>query len=232
MQVIFAIVILVISFALGQIVANSRYTSHMEEFLQNFVNRSAESVEPEDFTQIKIIAYEKALFYERLIEESMLEDGMVVVRGEKGEAKHMCDSLLFSSLRYVALQKLGLDKRAARAWESIQQSQSNGEWFRHPQCVKLGTSRDMMLGILAAFSQDPPDKREILLDMIKYISENNGFFSTGPVDVSFLLPGVETSTGPVLKKPVQLMSHSCYLGLQICLGFMLRVTILSIIRFQ
>ena len=53
-------------------------------------------------------ARDKAILYNELIKRGFLDDGMVVNRTSDGTFIDHCDSLLFSSLRYVALSKLGL----------------------------------------------------------------------------------------------------------------------------
>ena len=186
--VLLASLSMVMTFLLGQFIANSRYVSHVERFMRSQVRVSA--IDNSRLTDLEKELFHRAVLYHNLIKENHLEDGMVVARNRFGRAEEICDSLLFSSLRYVALKKLGLDRDASSAWEAISASRDRGHWFRHPKCIKKGTSRDMVLGILAAFTQNPTNKRKILQQMISFISESRGFISHGRIDVSYLLPGV------------------------------------------
>lgn len=190
MPVLFGSIIMIATFTVGQIVANSRYASNMGQALQRVAQARQQDIALNEVNQLRLRVYERALHYDRLIEADMLEEGMVVNRGHDGAARDFCDSLLFSSLRYVALNKLGLTSRAQRAWQAIKQSRDGGQWFRHPRCAGKGTSRDMMLGVLAAFSQDPEQRRQLLMEILDYVERNNGFIGSGRIDVSYLLPGV------------------------------------------
>ena len=114
---------------------------------------------------------------------------MVVNRGGDGTMLDQCDSLLFSSLRFVSLDKLGLEDRAMNAWTAIERSQDQGTWLRHPRCYQ-STSRDMLLGLLMAMTRSPPHYRDHLNRLMQNVTENNGYFGTGPVYVSYLSPGL------------------------------------------
>ena len=114
----------------------------------------------------------------------------MVVNYKEGIVIDQCDSLLFSSLRYVALKKLGFDFAAKKAWSPMLSSSENGEWFRHPKCKHLGTSKDMLLGLLSALSQSPNHHKQAIRDLIKHIEINKGYFSFGPVYLSYLTPTV------------------------------------------
>lgn len=132
---------------------------------------------------------ERASLYIELIEEDFLLDGMVINHDVIRKPLDVCDSLLFTSLYFISLKKLGHHQRADSVWAAIKKSKEGGKWLRHPQCPKPA-SRDMVLGILAAFSQDLPDAKPLLQETLKYIKLHKGFFSHGSVDVSFLTPGV------------------------------------------
>jgi hypothetical protein len=114
---------------------------------------------------------------------------MVVNRKAAGFAVDFCDSLLFSSLRFIALKKLGYESDAKLAWQSIEKSQNQGHWHRHPACRKH-TSRDMIIGVLAALTQKPNNYRSHLTNFLDYMDANKGFVSTGPFYVSLLSPSV------------------------------------------
>ncbi len=131
----------------------------------------------------------KYLRYERLIDNYHLHKGMVVNRGPKGKVKDQCDSLLFSCLRYASLKKMGFQYKAEEAWLSIEKSQNNGHWYRHPDC-RESTSRDMLLGVMVCMSAEPPRKLDHLKNLFSVIDENKGYFGDGPFYVSFLSPGL------------------------------------------
>ena len=86
-------------------------------------------------------AVRRVLLYERLIQKNHLYMGMVVNRDHYGIHRSECDSLLFSSLRFVALKKLGIEDEAWLAWESIKEANDQGKWHRHPKCRRRSTSR-------------------------------------------------------------------------------------------
>lgn len=134
-------------------------------------------------------AISRAKFYNELIERQFLKDGMVVNRSYRGDIIHECDSLLFSSLRYVALNKLEMAEKAKMAWESILLAQKDGKWQRHPTCSHR-LSRDMILGVMAAFSQRPKNYKTLILDLLEYVEENRGYIGDGPFYVSYLSPGL------------------------------------------
>lgn len=170
----------------GQIIANSRLESHQTAIFQFFTSQSATYQMPES---LKWEAQKRAALYQALIEAEQLEDGMIVNRLADGSIADHCDSLLFSSLRYVALKKLHMVKEAQVAWDAISKSQEDGHWLRHPQC-RHTTSRDMLLGVLAAFTQDPPHFRTHIIDLLRYVDANNGYLSDGRFDIAYMLPGV------------------------------------------
>lgn len=142
-----------------------------------------------NYQRIKSSVKEKVKLYVDLIEDDFLLDGMVVGKDLIGNPLDTCDSLLFSSIYYVSLIKLGMHNRATKLWKSIEASQTGGQWRRHPRCIHP-TSRDMVVGILAAFSQNPANTKQHIANILDYISANSGFIGTGRPDVSFLTPGV------------------------------------------
>ena len=144
-----------------------------------------------DGKQIDEALTQKTQIYDYLLRQEHLLDGMVVDRYADGSPANVCDSLLFSSLRYVALEKLGHHAEALRAWKAIERSQDNaGGWFRHPTCAKQSTSRDMLVGLLVALSQKPPGYKSYLKDLLSYIKRHSGYISHGPFHVSLLTPGL------------------------------------------
>lgn len=132
----------------------------------------------------------RARIYADLSQSSHLLDGMVVDRDESGKAIHECDSLLFSSLRYVALTKLGFIDLATPAWEAIKKSRTPAEgWLRHPRCPQTPLSRDMTLGLLVSLSQNPPDAAQMLELTRGDVRRFDGYISNGPFYLSFFSPG-------------------------------------------
>ncbi len=132
----------------------------------------------------------RARIYADLSQSTHLLDGMVVDRDESGKAIHECDSLLFSSLRYVALTKLGFIDLAVPAWEAIKKSRTPADgWLRHPRCPQTPLSRDMTLGLLVSLSQNPPDAAHILEVTRGDVHRFDGYISNGPFYLSFFSPG-------------------------------------------
>lgn len=186
-----ALLVMTLAAVVGQIAANSRSELHQKQLLHRFaISSPVDALSESSKTALR----ERAAKYEQLIEADHLLDGMVVNLNMKtGKPTDVCDSLIFSSLRYIALTKLGWHEQALRAWAAIEKSQENGMWLRHPQCRK-STSRDMILGVLAAFTQNPPHMRNHLVSFISQLENNGGFVSPGRIDVSYLMPGVAEIT--------------------------------------
>ncbi len=132
----------------------------------------------------------RARIYADLSQKTHLLDGMVVDRDSAGGFINQCDSLLFSSLRYVALAKLGFMDLARPAWAAIKQSRTPvGGWIRHPRCSDAPLSRDMTLGLLVALSQNPPDAKQVLALTRNDLKRFDGYISNGPFYISFFSPG-------------------------------------------
>ena len=134
-------------------------------------------------------ALSRAALYDNLIQRDMLLDGMVIHRGANGDPEGVCDSLMFSSLRFYALTKLGFKKSADEAWSRILGSRDGSQWLRHPKCAK-SLSRDMIMGVLVALSADPEGGDAVFRSMLAEIDRNGGFVGDGPFYVSWLSPGV------------------------------------------
>jgi hypothetical protein len=134
-------------------------------------------------------ALSRAALYDALIKRDMLLDGMVVNRGAKREPEGVCDSLLFSSLRFYALERLGFKRSADEAWAGVLGSRSGAQWQRHPRCVK-SLSRDMLMGVLVALKANPENGTSVFRGMLHEIDRQNGFIDDGPIYVSWLSPGV------------------------------------------
>ncbi len=138
--------------------------------------------------------------YEDLLKKAHLAKGMVINRSlSNREEKDLCDSLLFSSIRYASLTRLGRSDDALDAWYFIEQSKLNGMWIRHPKCSRKSLSRDMLTGVLLALLHSPPRAREHLENLVNELDKKSGYFSHGPVYVSYLTPG--------LGKIIRLLSH-------------------------
>lgn len=151
---------------------------------------------------LKLVAEAKARVdvYENQLQEDNLLDGMVVYSQADGGVNHVCDSLLFSSLRFVALKKLGLTQEANNAWKAIRQSKLGSYWIRHPQCSHTPTSRDMVIGLSAAISQTPEDYEKELFSLMNHIRMKKGFVSDSAPYVGYATPS--------LQEALRRMSHS------------------------
>ena len=174
----------------SQIVVNSRILSTENEVLRQWAkaNSHADTVAIMDASKRLM---DRVNLYERMIQKHFLEDGMVVNRTASGKAIDHCDSLLFSSLRYISLKKLGMPEKAEAAWAAIEKSRNeqSGGWMRHPKCDHW-TSRDMIVGLLAALTQLPPNSDVHLDGLVDYVGKNQGYIGEGPFYVSYLSPGL------------------------------------------
>jgi hypothetical protein len=189
---------IVVALVLSAVFLSTEFVVY-SRFLQNstFVLRAwaTEQPDPDAETVQSLVAsaLARAQLYERLQKEAHIVDGMLVNRALDGrmadQMRDQCDSLLFSSLRFVALSKLGLEADAKVAWNAIEASRANGAWLRHPRCPR-STSRDMLIGILIGLAQNPADHVQHLRDLLQIVRERDGFFSDGPVYVSYLTPCV------------------------------------------
>lgn len=142
-----------------------------------------------EWQRLGILAREKALLYDDFIEEG-LDYGMVVGRHADGRPSGECDSLLFSSLRYAALMKLGWQDKAHRAWRGIENAFELDRWVRHPKCRRKSTSRDMIVGLLVAMTQNPPAEVRRLQQLLDIVNKTGGSVDDGPFYVSRLSPGI------------------------------------------
>ena len=174
-------------FLVGQLVVSSRTLTIGSYVFRGWADSIVVDADRRENVVRRIL--EKARTYESQIEESHLLLGMLVNRDQDGNAVDVCDSLLFSSLRFVSLVKLGMTEQANQAWAAIEKSQDNGRWFRHPRC-KTATSRDMILGVLAALTQWPANHEIHLRRLIAAVSRMNGSLDHGPFYVSYLSPGI------------------------------------------
>jgi len=156
--------------------------------------QSSASENPEywhgEWQKLGIQAREKALLYEQWLEEGFLEHGMVVNRHSDGRPSGECDSLLFSSLRYTALMKLGWQDKAYQAWRGLENAFQVGRWVRHPKCRRKSTSRDMIVGLLVAMTQNPPSEVRRLQQLLSIVDSTGGSVDDGPFYVSRLSPGI------------------------------------------
>jgi hypothetical protein len=185
-------------FSFSQLIANSRNLFQSTQMLHAYaLRRSGEvSVNAEN---VFSTTRQRALLYEAEIGRSHLVDGMVVNRGSTGEMLDQCDSLLFSAIRYVSLDKLEWHDKAADAWRAIEGSRDNGAWLRHPRCYR-SISRDMLLGLLLAMTRRPDGYEQHLNHLMNEIDQNGGFFGTGPVYVSYLSPGLARLMAAIAKQ--------------------------------
>lgn len=173
----------------SQLIANSRFLAHSHAAMQQFAH---DGEEPDVAVRAELVAamLHRAHTYEATLERTHLVDGMLVNRDAHGAADDICDSLLFSGLRFAALKKLGFQKEAAIAWTAIEQSRKDGSWVRHPRCSERPTSRDMIMGLLIALSQNPQNERQHVQHLVEQIDRHGGYFSFGPRYVSYLTPTI------------------------------------------
>jgi hypothetical protein len=195
---IFALYVVVTHFVVvSYSLINQKRASHlMAKSLVLESGQSVEGIQPVPFrmTETGQRLAAKAADYAEWSQQTNLEDGMVVDRRADGSATHQCDSLLFSSLRYVALQKLGHYELARAGWEAIQKSRhAERGWWRHPRCRDKALSRDMILGLMAAFSQNPPGSTDAIDLTRSDLWRFSGYISRGPFYVSFMSPGLRAA---------------------------------------
>lgn len=191
-RTIFAAIVLVVVVE-GFVIANlSRIISEQHVKLQQssqtsqFDESSQSSV---TLANLRREALTRAALYDELIRKQMLEDQMVVNRLPNGQADGLCDSLLFSSIRFYALTKLGFAQSAKQAWDGILGSRNGATWMRHPRCSK-SLSRDMIMGVLVALKANPEGGTLLFREMLNEIDRNWGFIGDGPFYVSWLSPGI------------------------------------------
>ncbi len=179
--------------AYSQLVANSRFLARSSTSLRDWALAIPEP-RAEIKRQLLSQLDERVSLYDDEVVKKHLVDGMLVNWTLHGRMLDQCDSLLFSALRYTALHKLGREPRASDAWNSIQSSQTDGYWLRHPRCHK-STSRDMIVGLMVALSQKPFGYAQHLKTLLARVKQHNGYFGTGPVYVSYATPGVAKLMG-------------------------------------
>lgn len=155
---------------------------------KNAQGQVAETVS-DSLMRLRREALSRAALYDDLIRHNMLVDKMVVNRGPNGEAEGLCDSLLFSSLRFYALTELGFKDSATEAWKGIIGSRDGAIWHRHPRCKK-SLSRDMIMGVMVALRANPENGTPLFRSMLSEIDRNGGFVGDGPFYVSWLSPGI------------------------------------------
>jgi len=169
-------------------VSSVRRTHASSIFFRKIAN--TQSYTPEQSQIIGDQLKTKFATYEGIIRNDHLDHGMVVGRDSENNIVDECDSLLFSSLRFVALDKAGESKGAKDAWTAIRASRSSDGFFiRHPRCNQPA-SRDMILGVLLALTQHPPGWQSIVAEMVSSATANFGFFADGPIYVSYMSPGL------------------------------------------
>jgi hypothetical protein len=199
--------------AFSQLVANSRFLAHSARVLQTLAAEMPPPA-PWEMAEVTERTLARAKLYDDEVTASHLLDGMLVNRTKSGRTFDQCDSLLFSSLRYTALSKFGFDDRAKEAWDGIRRAEAKGEWSRHPRCA-TSTSRDMVLGLLIALSQSPPQADRMLRDLVAVIDRSGGYFSNGPIYVSYMTPGMArlmAQLAPVAQVPRRELPESVRRG--------------------
>ena len=188
-RTIFAVTALLVVIELVVIHNLARINSEQYTRIQRISQPYQEQIASDSLQRLRREALSRAALYDELIKRDMLLDGMVIHRDAKGEPEGVCDSLMFSSLRFYALTKLGFKKSADEAWNGILGSRDGAQWRRHPKCAK-SLSRDMIMGVLVALSADPEGGDTVFRSMLAEIDRNGGFVGDGPFYVSWLSPGV------------------------------------------
>lgn len=189
MKVLVPLALVTAALQLWQVRLEALSARHVSQIYRDYFQRITHA-EAGELAVLEERTRSRALRYEELIRASSTFKGMVVTREHDGRVGDLCDSLLFSSIRYVSLRKLGLEQEAADAWSWIVKSREGGKWFRHPHCATKSTSRDMIVGLMAALTQRPEGYREILHELIAYVGDNSGYVGDGPFYVSYLSPGL------------------------------------------
>lgn len=179
-----AVVIIMIE---GVIILNLARLNEMQFRARNLKDVTVAT--QESLYRLKREARTRAALYERLIQKDMLVEGMIVHRDERGRERGLCDSLLFSAIRFRALDNLGFKKEADEAWAAIDSSRIGGYWWRHPFCRDRSLSRDMLMGVMIALQKSPPGGRVALSELLTEIDQRSGSFSDGPFFISYLSPG-------------------------------------------
>jgi hypothetical protein len=172
----------------SQLVSNSRFLARSNAALRDWADSKKELTQADKVALVEEVT-RRAVLYDDKIQKTSLLDGMLVNRSLNGDADDECDSLLFSSLRYVGLHKLGLERRAANAWKSIAASRDQNQWIRHPRC-RRSPSRDMLLGVLIALSQRPDGFFQHTNLLLERVAKHDGHFADGPVYLTYVTPGV------------------------------------------
>lgn len=151
-----------------------------------------ESADRQRFNELAALARDRALEYDRMLSQENLSDGLVVGRNlQTGKATSACDSLLFSSLRFVALKKLGADEKAQDAFDIVaRENYWRGRWIRHPDCRRKSTSRDMIVGLMAAMTMEPSGHEDAFAKLLGVVARTGGSVDDGPFYVSRLTPGL------------------------------------------
>ena len=175
-----------------QLIFESYHLTYSNDILKSYISAQSSRHDLQEIEILKRKILERVQLYEQQIKKHHLKNGMLVNRRVNGEVIDQCDSLLFSSIRYVALKKLGYTQKAEVAWEAISKNQNEGKWFRHPTC-RHHTSRDMIVGLLIALSQFPLQGKKNLQQFFNYVEKNSGYFGDGPIYVSYLSPGLAES---------------------------------------
>lgn len=178
--------------AYGFLYRNSNYLVRSDLVLQQWA-ASLPVPSEEAFEVLSSQLTTKAARYNHWIESNHLARGMIVNTDPSGHIKDHCDSMLFSSLRLVALRKLGLYPNAHTAWQAIRENIDQGFIKRHPYCAHLGASKDMLIGLMAALTTKPAGHREVVEDLLNTIDQSGGYFSNGPIYLSYATPTVAES---------------------------------------
>lgn len=189
---IFSLILLISAHFINSVVFKLRFLHTSQRFLKEW------STHLQKPTYLIKEARERVSLYEKRSKSVHMRNGMI---GNHNlfRLTGLCDSLLFSSLRFVALHKMGMSKDADEAWKYIRQSRKeDGTWLRHPSCHE-DLSKDMLMGVLSALTQRPKEWNLLLRDLAKHLNSHSGYFDDGPLYLSFATPSVKESIDDLLK---------------------------------
>lgn len=169
--------------------------SRQDALESSMIRLRAQAFEAESehrYQALASLARARALKYDEWLSRDYLSKGLVIGRNLSTHAvTNVCDSLLFSSLRYVALKKLGAEEEAEKAFQTIaRENYANGRWIRHPDCKRKAASRDMIVGLMAALTMEPSGHNEAFAKLMGVVARTGGSVDDGPFYVSRLSPGL------------------------------------------
>ncbi len=153
-----------------------------------------------NFDLLKEKALNRAFIYEKQIEQRHLWKGLIIdLNIPLNKPEDVCDSLIFSSLHFVALNNLNMKEQAKIQWDNIKKYniKSDGRIIRHPYCQRKSLSRDQIIGLFLAltFLENEKDRKDLVKIIVERVKKLRGFFDDGRIDQSYLTPGLKSILG-------------------------------------